>query len=201
MLLGLYEQELLESLCSVPRRYTTFVDVGAADGYYGVGVLVAGLFVRSHCFEMSVQGREVIRETAAANGVLDRVTVSGRAEHNFYEALDAAEFDRTVVLLDIEGGEFDLLDANMLGRFHRSIIFIELHEQLVPNGEQRLQRLLHDASTFFRVTTLRTGKRDLSGFPEVQAVDDNDRWLLCSEGRPYLMSWLRLDPIETDAVV
>lgn len=200
MLLGLYEQELLESLCTVPRRYTTFVDVGAADGYYGVGVLVAGLFARSHCFEVSERGREVIRETAAANGVLDRITVSGKAEHDFHESLDLVELERTVVLVDIEGGEFDLLGANALWRFRRSILFVELHEQLVSNGEDRLRRLLHEASAFFRVTTLRMGSRDLSGIPEVRALDDSDRWLLCSEGRPFLMSWIRLDPIETDAV-
>lgn len=44
MLLGLYELEVLESFKDIPSSYNTFINVGAADGYYGVGVLAGNLF-------------------------------------------------------------------------------------------------------------------------------------------------------------
>jgi len=40
MILGLYEQEILESLSHIGPQYTNFIDLGAADGYYGIGELV-----------------------------------------------------------------------------------------------------------------------------------------------------------------
>ena len=50
------------------------------------------------------------------------------------------------------------------------------------------------AEEFFNVTELKMGSRDLSNIPELQKFSDSDRWLMCSEGRGELMSWLRLDP-------
>ena len=32
------------------------------------------------------------------------------------------------------------------------------------------------------------GNRDLSIFPELKGWNDLDRWILCSEGRPQLMT-------------
>jgi hypothetical protein len=37
MILGLYEQEVLESLTNIPKKYKTFIDLGAADGYRSIG--------------------------------------------------------------------------------------------------------------------------------------------------------------------
>jgi hypothetical protein len=51
MILGLYEQEVLESLTNIPKKYKTFIDLGAADGYYGIGVLVNNLFENSICLK------------------------------------------------------------------------------------------------------------------------------------------------------
>jgi len=39
------------------------------------------------------------------------------------------------------------------------------------------------------------GSRDLSTYPELQQWNDLDRWLICSEGRAQLMSWVRFDPL------
>src|ERR1700722_10509621 len=37
ILLGLYEKEILDSLMSIPSTHRTLIDLGAADGYYGIG--------------------------------------------------------------------------------------------------------------------------------------------------------------------
>ena len=53
MLLGLYEKEVLDSLKNISKKNTTFIDLGAADGYYGVGVLVNNLFEKSITFVLT----------------------------------------------------------------------------------------------------------------------------------------------------
>ena len=77
MLLGLYEQEVLTCLWQTSGTHRTFVDLGAADGYYGVGVLVNNLFAESYCFEIAENGREVIEANARLNQVLHRVHIHG----------------------------------------------------------------------------------------------------------------------------
>jgi hypothetical protein len=50
------------------------------------------------------------------------------------------------------------------------------------------------ASEFFDITEFKTSARDLSKFQELHELSDIDRWLLCSESRPCLMTWMRFDP-------
>jgi hypothetical protein len=37
-------------------------------------------------------------------------------------------------------------------------------------------------------------QRDLSTIPEMASLSDSDRWLLCSESRPFLMRWVHCVP-------
>lgn len=195
MLLGIYEREVLESLARKPATYRIFIDVGAADGYYAIGALVSGLFDRTYCFEASERGREVIGENAARAGLADRLVVNGIAQHDFLDRIPVDELASAVVLMDIEGGEFSLLTRENLERLRRSIVLVELHEWRLEDGSHRLQELLDASQTTHSVSRLTTTSRDLSVFPELREMSDTDRWLVCSEGRERLMTWLRLDPL------
>ena len=75
-----------------------------------------------------------------------------------------------------------------------AVIFIERHDWAVVDGERKPARLLTDARELFDVTEIRTTSRDPSTLPELQVFSDNDREILCPEGRAGLMTWLRLDP-------
>ncbi|MBB6227885.1 hypothetical protein [Polymorphobacter multimanifer] len=194
MLLGLYEQDLLHALIAVPDRYRLFVDLGAADGYYGIGMLLNGRFDTSWCFEINPKGREVIARNAALNGVAERVVIEGEALPDFHTRLSDAERAQTVLLVDIEGGEFGLLTADVFRAFSGAMIFIEVHDWAVKDGARKLAGLRADAAQTHDIKVIRTGARDLSGFAELQGWTDTDRWLLCSEGRPELMQWLQLTP-------
>jgi hypothetical protein len=196
MLLGLYEQEVLNSLINIPSDYRTFIDLGAADGYYGIGVLVNNLFDKSYCFEISEKGREIIKRNAETNGLSTRVVINGIADKCFYNHLSQDEIDRSVLLIDIEGGEFDLLDKKIMGVFMKSFIVIELHNW-IDGASEKLQKLIVDAQETHFIEIFSTSARDLSMFDELKMYCDNDRWLVCSEGRPQLMSWMRLNPKNT----
>jgi len=195
MLLGLYEQEVLNSLQSVPRTHRTFVELGAANGYYGVGTTASGAFDRAYCFERSLSGRRLIRENARLNGVTDKVHVLPTAGCDFIQLIPPELRRVSVLLVDIEGGEFELLDEAIFRQLAGCVILIELHEWFFADGEARLRKLEAAASPHFRVSRLTTASRDLSGFPELDLLNDDDRWLVCSEGRGRRMSWLRLDPL------
>ncbi len=194
MLFGFYEKELLESLQKIPKKYTTFIDLGAADGYYGVGVLVNNLFEKSICFEISEEGRKTIKDNAYINNVHNRVEIKGIAKKSFYDELPLDIVSNSVLLIDIEGSEFELVDEETFKAFKNSIIFIELHDWFFMDGEAKLQKLKNDSISTHTITEIKMGARDPSIFPELKKIHDNDRWIICSEGRKQVMTWLRFDP-------
>jgi hypothetical protein len=198
MLLGLYEQEVQHSIMQVASGRDVFVDLGAADGFYSVGMLITGRFKTSYAFERSPKGREVIAQNAVLNGCGSKVKIFGRAGPDFDNALSSEELARSVILIDVEGAEFEILTNSTLQRLRHSVVFIELHDWFFPDGEEKLARLLADARSHYSISTLTMGARDLSMFPELIHYDDSERWLLASEGRNRLMTWLRFDPLATD---
>lgn len=200
VLLGLYEKEVLDSLTHIPKKYNTFIDLGAADGYYGIGVLLSNLFEKSYCFEISEKGQEVIRHNALLNQVSDRIEIHGIADANFYKQLSQDELERSVLFIDIEGGEFDLLTKAMFNVFKKSVIFVELHDWLFDDGDIKLTNLKNNSLATHTFSELTTKSRDLSQFNELKKFSDTDRWLICSEGRGQLMTWLRFDPLQDHVV-
>ena len=196
MLLGLYEKEVLISLQNIPDRYKIFINLGAADGYYGIGTLVNGMFEKSYCYENNVVSQKIIKKNAELNNVASRVLIRGLADKYFYKDFKNDEIDQSILLVDIEGAEFDLFDKNLFKKFSKSIIFIELHPWIFKNnGHEELQKLENDAKEYFTIEKITTTSRDLSEFEELKKWSDTDRWLICSEGRPKLMTWWRLDPL------
>lgn len=195
MMLGLYEREILDCLTALPRSYTCFVDIGAANGYYVVGAVRSGLFRESHAFETDSRRHTSITANARLNGVADQVALYGQADAALLSALFAHRADHVAVLVDIEGHEFTLLSNQFFGIFRTSVLIVELHDFLFENGSERLQRLRAIAERTHRIESITTGARDLSGFSELTKWSDTDRWLLCSEGRSQLMTWWVLHPL------
>lgn len=195
MILGLYEQELLDELKNIPDELDVFIDLGAADGYYGVGVLINHRFKKSYCYEIMEHGREVIRETASVNNVPDKVVIRGEATKTFCHEIPEHDLNRSVLFVDIEGGEFDLFDVDLFDKFKKSVIFVELHDFIFADGDKKLVKFIEDSKATHDHKIIKMGSRDLSSYMELQQWNDLDRWLICSEGRAQLMSWVRFDPV------
>ncbi|MGI9326209.1 MAG: hypothetical protein ACR2PZ_13390 [Pseudomonadales bacterium] len=195
MLLGLYEQEVLNALVSASEKRSIFIDIGAADGYYGVAAVSQRLFERSLCFEMTQAGQSVIRANAELNGVSDLVSVYGEADIDTLEGIPASQRDQSVVLIDIEGAEFEFLSERVIELLKNSVLIIELHDWLHSAGDELRASLQERLKPHFSTQVLTTSSRDLSEFVELEELPDTERWLLCSEGRGRLMQWWVLTPL------
>ena len=142
MLLGIYEEEVLRSIMTCPKKYNVFIDLGAADGYYSIGSLINGRFNTSYSFEISSKGRYVIKKNAFLNKVDNKLNVFGEANQNFYTSIPKKDLDKAIILIDIEGGEFSLLNRKSFSHLKNSIIFIELHDWFFKDGKKKLAKLL-----------------------------------------------------------
>ena len=194
MILGLYEKEIIEILLNTSKERSVFIDIGAADGYYAVSSVKNYFFNRSYCFEIEQKGRSVIRQNSILNGVAEKVIIFGEANRKSLLKIPKADISNSVVLIDIEGFEFDFLDTNILNILKKSICIIELHDWFFEDGKKRLKELRKRASKNFKISEFKLRSRDTSNIKELDLYSDNERWIICSEGRPRSMTWLRLDP-------
>jgi hypothetical protein len=110
------------------RPIKTVIDVGAAEGYLAVGAAL--LFPRSHviAYEAMAGDREAMARLAAFNGVANRVRCEGFCDgEQLTAALTRAEIE-TLVIMDIEGGELELLDPGRIPALRSSTILVETHD-------------------------------------------------------------------------
>ncbi|MDG1314052.1 MAG: hypothetical protein P8P29_00830 [Flavobacteriaceae bacterium] len=194
--LGLYEKEILNEIGRQEKgKYQTFIDIGAADGYYAVGMLLAGIVDEVISFEISEAGRAAISENWDNNGKPGAITVYGEANHASLTAIPSRVFDGALVLIDIEGYEFELLTKGVIEQLRFSEVVIEIHNW-IDDFETRYAQLLRDLSEYFTIEKLAPVDRNTSHMTELRAYTDDNRLLLVSERRPCLMRFLKLTPLK-----
>lgn len=192
MLLGTYEMEIMEVLQRsrfLHRKH--LVNIGAADGYYSIGGIYSGRFQTVDCFELTDIGRQTIARNAQRNGVADKVHIFGEATNNFPDQLKDVKWAQTIVLCDIEGAEFELLDEACLDRLSKATILIEIHNW-VPGFRFKYRKFLEQAAQRFNIELLESSGLPRQFFPELRGYTDDNRMLMLSEGRPNIMRYLLL---------
>ena len=102
-------------------------------------------------------------------------------------------FERSLVLIDIEGGEFDFLTDDVLELFCSCTLLIEIHNW-IDDFLERYSDLLSRLGRIFEVSVVERIERPTLHIPELRDFTDDNRLLLTSERRPCVMRFLRLDP-------
>ncbi len=97
-------------------------------------------------------------------------------------------------MIDIEGGELELLTFEFLSEFKSSEFLIELHSSGVWLGNEKEERLVRDAQVLFDVELVDDIKRDLLQLRNELQMPDDLTWVLASEGSRYPMRWLHFKP-------
>ena len=119
-LLGIYERQLHRPLEDAIRAGPdVIVNVGAADGYYAVGLARRCPGATVHAFDGDAGQRALLARVAAANGVDLRIGGTATVD-------DVAG---ALVVVDCDGCEGALLQPGLLGS---ATIIVELHDFIEP---------------------------------------------------------------------
>ena len=185
MLLGLYEQEVVAALFARDLgTYSVFVDVGAANGYFAVGMaLKASLPVAA--FEIDSASRAVIRANAALNGVA--VDLREEATAAALQAVLGGTEGRALVLVDIEGAELAVLDPAAAPDLARADLVVESHRVEGRASVDVLAERL--AATHDAVPLPREGRNPFRS-AHLNAIPDNEAWACLSEQRGAGSGWV-----------
>ena len=192
-LLGSYEQELhgaLEQMLAHDWRQV--IDVGAADGYYAVGLARRCPKASIHAYEMNSLPAHYSRQLARANGVDDRVSMHGECR---IEDLAALPQVPSLFVADCEGAEAILLDPAAVPLLAESALVVELHEWLTPSIETTIKLRFRETH---RLVFIKPEPRHAAEYPAVASIDELsyvEQELVVSEFRLRPVRWAVLWPL------
>lgn len=195
---GYYEIEVQNIIEKVQREnnLNTFIDIGGADGYFALGLVKNKIFEQSLIFEISSLGRKSIKNGSRLNQVEDRISIYGEAtQFNLAHILNEndIELKNTLLLCDIEGEEYNLINQDLLNFLRDSYIIIELHffnNDLLSKKNKFLELL----ASYHSLNIFNSLNRVINISSEFHLMDENERALLLSEGRSHIGEWVLLSP-------
>jgi hypothetical protein len=179
-LLGTYEREIwpaVEELCALDPQL--IVNIGAANGYYSVGLALRLPRARVIAFEGDAVLKRVLRRTARANGVAERVHARGWCDPAKLRQALASPVQRAVVC-DADGGEDVLLDPERVPELTVIPILVELHDHLCAGVSDRIRARFQPTH---RIREFTIGQRSVGDLPAQCPLEEVDALFAMDEYR------------------
>ncbi|MBD2663669.1 hypothetical protein B6N60_01454 [Richelia sinica FACHB-800] len=183
-LLGCYEVELQPYFQEVSQRpYEVIINVGAAEGYYAVGLARLMPQVKVFAYDTNQNAHPVCRQLAEKNGVSDRIVIGGTLQPEEFQSF--ANY-KTLVLCDIEGGEAHLLDPAKAPDLAKMDMIVELHEGFAPNVSQLI---IERFRATHNITFVTHQGRNINLPPLLHGLGHLDQLLAVWEWRSFPTPW------------
>jgi hypothetical protein len=187
-IIGTYENELHAVLQEINfSQYAQVIDVGAAEGYYAVGLLYTGKASSMIAFEAQALGRKRLKRLARLNAVEDKLQVLGTCQRSDLQKL-LQPGKRTLLIMDVEGYEQVLLTPP-LDDFLVADILVEMHPEVCPGFEQILKQNFENTHVMQRIKRANTKKLPT----EIQwprAIQLKEKFVLNEFRGPQFWYWL-----------
>lgn len=185
-LLGTYECALHPWIAKAQQSgYETLIDIGCAEGYYAVGFAVSCPGLRVLAYDLNPDARALCREMTEANGVKERVEIKERCDE---EELSRQVKGKTLVICDIEGAEFELLDPEKIPTLRQVDLIVEAHDHLNPDITPALLRRFQ---TTHEIDTVCAAEPPGEMLEPIAHLPEEKRRFILDEQRTPGMVWHR----------
>jgi precorrin-6B methylase 2 len=189
--IGSYEMELHPVVEKIVRTgYRRILDVGAAEGYYGVGFAFRCPETEVITFEIDPISRRRQRKLAELNAV-SNLRVAKTCSHKL---LSDVLGEKTLLFCDIEGGEYELIDPAAVEQLKQADVLVEVH----PHGEMSAANVKEHLTARFsgthEISVIATSERNAEEWqlrvPRLEEVDLELLKCAMSERRDGPQEWL-----------
>ena len=181
-LLGSYELELAPYLST--GDWDIFADIGSGDGYFCVGMARLHPGIKVIGYESDTAEQKFCQHLAEINGT--NVDVRGTASFSDIHALPPG---RLLLMVDIEGAEYELVNPEHSPRLREAAMIVELHWWVHEDIGNILRARF---SSTHRIEVVEQTARSLAGFPELARWDEQSAYCATSEGRAHFGRWMVL---------
>ncbi len=191
--LGTYELEVQNSIIQSQKKNKKkyLINLGCGEGYHAISLTKRKVFEKFIGFESSEIAQSLLKKNLAINKMEKQSIIFRNANKNF---LDNKIFQKFKLkdcffLIDIEGGEFEILNPINVKKLCKSKLIIEIHDFY-----RSPKNLIKNLKKYFKLKTFSTENRNINNFKILEHIHDNEKWLLMSEGRPKKMEWIFCEP-------
>jgi hypothetical protein len=189
-LLGIYENELYPAISHLTKEldFDLVLNIGCAEGYYGLGVARNLPDTLCALFDISATAIAICRENAKVNNINNVQFNTDCSVENIRSYLSKAE--RPFIIMDVEGHERVLLDLDLIPELNRSTVIVESHDCNIPGTTDLIVDRFKETHDVY---TIPQGAKN----PYIDILFDlcdSDKMLLCCESRPSTMTWAVMVP-------
>lgn len=199
---GTYEAELhaiIEQI--IGTGYQTIVDVGSAEGFYSVGLALKMPEARVNSFDIDPWARAQQRRLARLNNVTNLTIASRCAPRD----LDALHRGRSLLICDIEGAEYELLNPRKAASLRSYDILVEMHpceerRLTALGGAEALRKRFEATHQVESVAATARAVDMVANYDNLSSFCSEELARCLDEGRNYDQCWLWLLSHESAAV-
>jgi hypothetical protein len=195
MLVGAFEAELhavLEDALTT-NRYTRAVNIGAAEGYYAVGLAQRLPSVSVYAYDGLPEARALCREVAELNNCADNVIIRGLADQR---ELNEVLKEHTLLVIDCDGCETTVLEPQSVHALTTTDILVEVHDYMDPHISPTIRQRF---SATHNIQAIYPTGRNKHDFPSIKFLSPIQRHFAVHEYRRRGNFWLFLRAHRTDA--
>jgi len=194
--LGIYESHIQNKIINLAKKkkFSHFVDLGAAEGYHIISLLKKKIFKKGIAFELNKKSREILKKNSLINNLHNKISIYGDANFlSLSNILKNINPRNLLFLLDIEGKEYYLFDDKFCKKFSLSTFIIEEHPFNVSN-KKKIKSFMQKIKKHHNIEILNDVSKNPFNFKILDKFSDDEKYLMMSEGRPKSMRWLILKP-------
>jgi hypothetical protein len=170
----------------IKQNYDTILNVGCGEGYYTVGFSLKSPSSRIYAYDIDDEARENTQNLLRLNNVLDRVSIRSLCTK---DTLRRDITNNTLIFCDIEGGELDLLQPDLIPELSQVDLIIELHDFCCPGVTEILLSRFHPSH---RIEITYHCAKYPNDFPVLEGIPIKEQAFLLEEARPVTQGWMRL---------
>ncbi|MDQ8208549.1 hypothetical protein QEH52_13575 [Coraliomargarita sp. SDUM461003] len=194
-LYGTYESELspvFERLFE-QKKYTQLIDIGAAEGYYAIGLAQRHPSLDVVTFDISPKAREMQKQIAAHNAVSDRITIGQYCAPKTLTVLPLHQ--PTLLICDCEGYEGILFaDRSTAEQLKESDLIVELHTSPGINIRQQIEQVFAATHSISFVSAQTPIEKYLSCKEQLpQDLSHENVYKILNEKRKRSFGWLVME--------
>jgi hypothetical protein len=174
-IIGSYEYQLQPWFNKIiSTNYSDIIDIGSAEGYYAVGLAKKMPSTTVHCYDINEKDIEFSKLMAAKNNVRN-ITWNTFCDQN--TLLHFPFHDKSLILCDCEGYEFELFTDSVISKCSRVDFLIELHNVFNPMISSALLSRFQHTHTFSIVNNINVDYSTIRGIH--QLTPDEREFALC----------------------